>query len=141
MLKHAMAVTLQYAKNVMCLPVRRHFKSHFPALCVCQIDEACATDTYFSNVKDHDGSTCAQLYCGRKSLLTEIFGMKTDSQMPGTLMDFICKWGAITGLLSDNVKAQTSLAIKDLMCQYNIADMQSEPHQQNQNPAEKCIQE
>eukprot|EP00957_Ditylum_brightwellii_P089390 6806461-Ditylum_brightwellii.AAC.1 len=38
-IKHTMAATIQYAKNVMCLPLRRHFKSHFPALRVCQIDE------------------------------------------------------------------------------------------------------
>eukprot|EP00957_Ditylum_brightwellii_P198745 15148680-Ditylum_brightwellii.AAC.1 len=61
--------------------------------------------------------------------------------MPSTLMDFICKWGAMKGLFSDNVKAQTSMAVKGILCQYNIDDMQSEPHQQNQNPAEKYIEE
>eukprot|EP00957_Ditylum_brightwellii_P189043 14391079-Ditylum_brightwellii.AAC.1 len=61
--------------------------------------------------------------------------------MPGTLMDFICKWGTTKGLFSDNAKAQTSLAIKDILRQYNIDDMQSKLHQQNQNPAERCIQE
>eukprot|EP00957_Ditylum_brightwellii_P169535 12903204-Ditylum_brightwellii.AAC.1 len=89
-----MAATTQDAKNVMRLPMRRHFKSCFLALRVCQIDEICSTDTYFSNVKAHAGSTCAQLYCGRKSLLTAYFGVKTESQMPGTLMDFTRKWGA-----------------------------------------------
>eukprot|EP00957_Ditylum_brightwellii_P032863 2491794-Ditylum_brightwellii.AAC.1 len=34
-----MAATTQYAKNVMHLPMR-HFKSCFPALCVCWIDES-----------------------------------------------------------------------------------------------------
>eukprot|EP00957_Ditylum_brightwellii_P064045 4858477-Ditylum_brightwellii.AAC.1 len=135
-----MAATTQYAKNVMCLPMRRHFNSHFSALCVCWIDEVCAADMYFSDVKACDGSTCAQFYCGRKSLLTDIFGMKTELQMPGTLMDFIHKWVAMKGLFSDNVKAQTSLAVKDILCQYNIDDMQGEPHQQNQNPAERRIQ-
>eukprot|EP00957_Ditylum_brightwellii_P129625 9888379-Ditylum_brightwellii.AAC.1 len=78
---------MQYAKNVMNLPMRRHFKSCFPALHVCWIDE-----------------------CGRKSLLTDIFGMKTELQIPGTLMYFICTWGAMKGLLHDNAKAQTSMA-------------------------------
>eukprot|EP00957_Ditylum_brightwellii_P154003 11721872-Ditylum_brightwellii.AAC.1 len=45
------------------------------------------------------------------------------------------------GLFSDNAKAQTSLAVKDILRQYNIYDMQSKPHQQNQNPAERPIQE
>eukprot|EP00957_Ditylum_brightwellii_P022963 1733192-Ditylum_brightwellii.AAC.1 len=44
-------------------------------------------------------------------------------------------------LFSDNAKAKTSLAVKDMLCKYNIDDMQSESHQQNQNPAERCIQE
>eukprot|EP00957_Ditylum_brightwellii_P140999 10741979-Ditylum_brightwellii.AAC.1 len=61
--------------------------------------------------------------------------------MPGTLIDFMRKWGAMKGLFSDNDKAQTSMAIKDILCQYNIDGMQSEPHQQNQNPAERLIQE
>eukprot|EP00957_Ditylum_brightwellii_P104414 7952482-Ditylum_brightwellii.AAC.1 len=61
--------------------------------------------------------------------------------MPGTLMDLICKWGAMKGLFSDNAKGQTSMAVKDILRQYNIDDMQSEPHQQNHNPAKRRIQE
>jgi hypothetical protein len=34
-----------------------------------------ATDTYFANVTAHDGSTCAQLYVGKLSLLTKVLGM------------------------------------------------------------------
>eukprot|EP00957_Ditylum_brightwellii_P111153 8475795-Ditylum_brightwellii.AAC.1 len=42
---------------------------------------------------------------------------------------------------SDNTKAQTSMAVKDILRHYNIDDIQSEPHQQNPNPAERHIQE
>eukprot|EP00957_Ditylum_brightwellii_P134292 10238780-Ditylum_brightwellii.AAC.1 len=45
------------------------------------------------------------------------------------------------GLFSDNAKAQISMAVKDILHQYNIDDMQSELHRQNQNLAEICIQE
>ena len=114
-IKHTMAAATQYAKNVMRLPMRRHFKSRFPALRVRRLDEVYATDTYYSSVKAHDGSTCVQIYCGRKSMFTDIFGMKTESQMPGTLMDFIRKWGAMNGLFSYNAKAQTSLAVQDIL--------------------------
>ena len=61
--------------------------------------------------------------------------------MPGTLLDFICKWGAMDGLYSDNAKVQTSYAVQDILHQYNINDMQSEPKMQHQNPAERHIQE
>eukprot|EP00957_Ditylum_brightwellii_P010453 790949-Ditylum_brightwellii.AAC.1 len=45
------------------------------------------------------------------------------------------------GLFSDNAKAHTGLAVKYILHQCNIDDMQSEPQQQNQNPAERYIQE
>eukprot|EP00957_Ditylum_brightwellii_P161338 12284700-Ditylum_brightwellii.AAC.1 len=61
--------------------------------------------------------------------------------MSGTLMDFIHKWGAMKGLFGENAKDQTSMVIKDILHQYNIDDMQSVPHQQNQNPTERRIQE
>lgn len=99
-----MSATTQYAKNVMRLPLRRHFKSRFPALRVRGLEEVYATDTYFANVPAHDGSTCVQLYCGCTSFFTQIFGMKLQSEMPGTLMDFIRNWGAMKGLFSDTSK-------------------------------------
>ena len=83
----------------------------------------------------------AQLYCGRDSYLTDVFGMKEETEMPGTLLDFILKWGAMDGLFSDNAKVQTSYAVQDILRQYNINDMQSEPEMQHQNPAERRIQE
>eukprot|EP00957_Ditylum_brightwellii_P073069 5552735-Ditylum_brightwellii.AAC.1 len=60
--------------------------------------------------------------------------------MPGTLMDFISKWGTMKGLFSDNAKAQTIIATRNILHQYTIDGMLSEPHQQNQNPAVRCIQ-
>ena len=61
--------------------------------------------------------------------------------MPGTLMDFIQGHGAMHGLFSDNAKVETSKVVKDILWLYNIYDLQSEPHHQHQNPAERHIQE
>ena len=47
-----------------------------------------------------------QLYCGTTSLITAIFPMRNESEMPSTLLDFICKLGAPYGLFSDNAKVQ-----------------------------------
>ena len=140
-IRHTFDNTTQYAKNVVRFPMRQHFKSRFPALRVRRLDEVYATDTFFSNVKAHDGSECVQLYCGRKSYFTSTYGMKTESQMSGTLMDFIKSFGAMQGLFSDNAKAESSAAVKDILSQYCIDNMYSEPYQQNQNPAECRIQE
>jgi hypothetical protein len=66
--------------------------------------------------------------------------MTSESQFPGTLMDFIRRWEVMDGL-SDNSNAQTSKAVADILRQeYNIYDIQSEPNQQNQNFAERRIQ-
>ena len=105
------------------------------------MDEVYATEIFVSNVEAHDGSTCSQPYCGNKSSFTHVFGIKTKSDMPGTLMDFIRTFGAMKGLFSDNYKFQTGAAIKDILRQYNIDDIQSEPLQKNQNPPKRRIQE
>ena len=41
----------------------------------------------------------------------------------------------------DNVKAETSKAVREILRQYMIHDHQSEPYYQNQNYAERRIQE
>jgi len=40
------------------------------------------TDTFFANENDLDGYKTAQRYCESKSYLTDVFGMKQESQMP-----------------------------------------------------------
>jgi hypothetical protein len=139
--KATIAATTQFAKNVFRIPMRKHYKSRWPALRVPRLNEVYATDTFFANETAMDGITMAQLYCGRDSYLMDVFGMKEETQMPGTLFDFIHKWGAMDGLYSDNAKVQTSYAVQDILRQYNINDMQSEPEMQHQNPAERRIQE
>ena len=67
--------------------------------------------------------------------------MKTESQMPETLQDYIRLYGAPTGLFSDNATSETSKAIKDILRHYAIKDMQSEAYHPHQNYAERRIQE
>jgi len=84
------AVTTQYARNVYCLPFRKHFKSHFPALNVHRHQEPVATDTVYADTPAiDDGSTCAQIFVGRESLVTDVYGMKTDKEFINTLEDNI----------------------------------------------------
>ena len=99
------AATTQYAKQALRLPLRRHFKSRFPALNVQRLDEVVATDTFFAYCAAHDGSTCSQLFVGKTSYFTTCMGMTTDAEFPGALMDFIQSFGAMSGLFSDNAKA------------------------------------
>ena len=84
---------------------------------------------------------CAQLYVGKKSGLTEVFGMTTESQFAETLQDFIRKWGAPDILMSDNAKSEISKTVKKILREYCVKSQQSEAGQQNQNLAENCIGE
>ena len=72
-IQNTMTATTQYTRQTMCLPLQRHYISRFPALKVQCLDEDVATDTYFANVAAQDGSTCAQSYVGKVSLLTKAF--------------------------------------------------------------------
>ena len=121
--------------------MRMHYKSRFPALNVTRFRETYATDTFFSSEKALGGFMCAQLYVGKTSTFTVIYGMKSETQMPETLQDFIRQFGAPTGLYSDNAKVETGKAIKEILRHYAIKDMQSEAYHQHQNYAERRIQE
>ena len=60
--------------------MRQHFKSRFPAANVRRRNEPVATDTVFSDVPAvDDGSKCAQLFVGTKSLVADVYGMKNRS--------------------------------------------------------------
>ena len=135
------AATTQFAKNTVRLPMRAHFMPRFPALNVRRLQEVFATDTFFSATEAHDGSKMCQLFVGKKSYFTEVVPMTQKSEFPNALKDFVRKHGAMQGLMSDNAPEQISDQVHQILRQYNIKDMQSEPYQQNQNPAERRIQE
>jgi hypothetical protein len=140
--------TTQFCRLDNRLPLRKHFKTRFPAANIPRRNEIVATDTFFSDIQAHDdgilghgGATMVQLYTGIKSLITAIFPMKSESEMPGTLLDFIRKFGAPNGLFSDNAKVQIGKTVQTILRMYAIDDLQSEPHHQHQNPAERRIQD
>jgi hypothetical protein len=140
--------TSQYARMDTRLPLRKHFKTRFPAANVSRLNETVATDTFFSDIPAHDdgiyghgGATMIQLFCGTTSLLTAGYPMKTGDEMAGTLEDFIRSFGAPNALFSDNAKNQIGKAVREILRMYAIKDFQCEPHHQHQNPAERRIQE
>jgi hypothetical protein len=143
-----LAATTQFYRASSRLPLRKHFKTRFPAANVNRLDETVATDTFFSDTPAHDdgimghgGATMIQLYVGKTSQRTEGFPMQTESQMPGTLEDFIRKVGAPNVLFSDNAKVQIGAKVRNILRHYSIKDQQCEPHHQHQNYAERRIQE
>ena len=146
-IKKTLAGTTQYYRAVdYGHKMRRHFKTRFPAANISRLNEDVATDTLFSETPAHDdgipghgGCEMMQIYTGTTSRLTEGFPMASETDIPDTLNDMIRKRGAMNRLISDNAKAATSKAIKEILNWYKIRDWQSEPEYQNQNPAERRI--
>ena len=102
--------------------MRQHFKTHFPAANVHQLNETIATDTFFSNVPTHNdgilghgGATMVQIFTGITSHLTEAILMNAKSSFPDMLKDFIRKWGAPNALFSDNAWEQTPTKVMDIL--------------------------
>ena len=95
-------------------------------------------DGGFSNTPAIDGGeTSAQVFVGTESLVTDVYGMKSGKQFVNTLLDNITKRGAMTKLVTDSAKVETSNKVNDVLRHLSIGAWQSELHMQHQNPAER----
>ena len=89
--------------------IKKHFKSRNPVFNIPRRSEAVATDTIFSDTPAvDDGSTMAQFFCGRDTLVCDAYGIKSTKQFINTLSDNIRKWGAMDTLISDGGKYEIS---------------------------------
>ena len=140
-LTHTLSNTTQLAKNYFRLPLRRHFKSRFPQLNRNRLRETYATDTFFSSVTSIWSFTCAQLFSGKDSMFTKVYGMSTEAEGVVALETFVAEVGAPYHIISDNAKMQIGDAWKQVLRKYNISASTTEPHHPHQNPAERRIQE
>ena len=114
--------------------IKKHFKSRNPVFNIPRRSEAVATDTiFFDTPAVDDGSTMAQFFCGRDTLVCDAYGIKSTKQFINTLSDNIRKWGAMDTLISDGGKYEISKQVTDLLCSLFIQDYQSEPYHQHQN--------
>ena len=117
--------------------IKKHFKSRNPVFNIPRRSEAFATDTIFSDTPAvDDGSTMAQFFCGRDTLVCDAYGIKSTRQFINTLSDNIRKRGAMDTLISDGGKYEISKRVTDLLRSLFIQDYQSEPYHQHQNKAE-----
>ena len=72
--------------------IKKHFKSRNPVFNIPRRSEAVATDTIFSDTPAvDDGSTMAQFFCGRDTLVCDAYGIKSTKQFINTLSDNIRK--------------------------------------------------
>ena len=117
--------------------IKKHFKSRNPVFNIPRCSEAVATDTIFSDTPAvDDGSTMAQFFCGRDTLVCDAYGIKSTKQFINTLSDNIRKRGAMDTIISDGGNYEISKRVTDLLRSLFIQDYQSEPYHQHQNKAE-----
>ena len=128
-IRETLEKTTQHYKADQRVPMRKHFRSHFPAANVRCLPEWYSTNTFISDVPAHDdgipghgGCRLVQIYGSLDSDLLAGYPMSSESELPTTLKDFIRDYGAMEGLKSDNAKSETSFKMKDLFRMYIIKD-------------------
>ena len=103
--------------------IKKYFKSRNLVLNISRRSEDVATDTIFSDTPTvDDGSTMAQFFCGRDTLVCDAYGIKSTKQFINTLSDNIRKWGAMDTLISDGGKYEISKRVTDLLHSLFIQD-------------------
>ena len=77
--------------------LKKHFKSRNPVFNIPRRNEPVATDTIFSDTPAiNDGSTMAQFFVGRDTLVCDAYGIKSQKQFINTLYENIRFRGAMT---------------------------------------------
>ena len=94
----------------------RSTSSPGPVFKIPRRNEAVATDTIFSDTPAiNDGSTLAQFFIGRDTLVCDAYGIKSQKQFISTLYDNIRIRGAMTTLITDGGRYEISKKIADLL--------------------------
>ena len=97
-----------------------------------------ATATIYCDTPGVDnGATCAQFCVGLQKKFCDNYGVKSDSQFIESLYNIIRTQGAMDALICEQDKAETSNQVKEILRHLLIKEWQTEPHFQNQNPAER----
>ena len=127
--------TTQWAVASTRYPMRKHFKSTFPAFNIPRRSEEVDTDTIFKDTPN-SGVTMALIFVGKRTLVTDVYPLKSPKQFVNTLEDNIRFRGAMTELISDYATVEISNKVNDILRMYHSSSWNSQPYHQNQNPAE-----
>ena len=115
--------TTQFYRAPMAKLLKKHFKFPYPVCNVQRRQEVVATDTVHSDKPAVDnGSKVAQIFVGAKSLVTDVYSIKTKKQFVNTLQDMIRTHGAPTKLTSDHAQVEISNRVHDILRYLFIED-------------------
>ena len=84
----------------------------------------------------NDGSTMAQFFVGKDTLVCDAYGIKSQKQFINTLYANIKSRGAMNTIITDGGKYEISKKVADLLRCLFIKQYESEPYHQHQNKAE-----
>jgi hypothetical protein len=142
------ASTQFYRAHEWTKKIKRHYKSRFPGANVERVNETVSMDTAYMEVKatadgitGHGGALGFQLFVGNESKHLAVYLVKTDGEFPRCLGEYTRTHGAAKKMFCDNAKAQNSEEVKEFYRNFGIEDGNSEPYYQNQNHAEREIQD
>jgi hypothetical protein len=140
-IKETFKRTTQLARMPSGTTLKRAFKSSNPYFNVLRRHEAVACDIIYADEPAVDnGSKSAVIFVGRDTNVVDAYGIKSDKEFVNTLEDNIRDRGAPDKLISDRAQVEISSKVKDILRALFISAWQSEPHQQQQNYAERMIQ-
>jgi hypothetical protein len=120
---------------------RQHRKQRVQALHPKRIEGRTDSDTFFSSVKSIRNFGCVQIFYSVLHRYIFVRGMRKESESHGAYQDLVRELGAPNILLTDN--AQTQVGKKWTRTSRDNATRQIKiaPHNQNQNNAERKIQD
>src|SRR5688500_15076677 len=119
-----------------CESPRQHRKQRLQALHPRRIEGRTDSNTFFSTIQSVQGHTCIQIFILLLSKFIYIHLMKRKSTSHGAYQDFICKVGAPNLLHTNNLKTQTGDKWRQISRVNVTEQINSAPHDQNQNHSE-----
>ncbi|MGH3053473.1 MAG: hypothetical protein ACRDL7_00670, partial [Gaiellaceae bacterium] len=118
-----------------------HVKSRMPGLRWPRQNEIVCSDTYFPSIPSDRGNTCSQIFVGDTSDRWETYPMKTENQNGIALQDYTRQHGCPNIIMSDNAQSQIGQLWTNHCRTHCICSKTTEPHQPQQNKAERRIQD
>ena len=142
--KETFRKTTQFASNVMAgEKIRQTLKAPYPATNIPRRNEGLASDSVKAAVAAIGSNGCryCQLFVGTKSLVADVYLMKSTSQFVATLQDVIRERGAPNILITDSANDERSKVVLEILRSLVIKAWASEAKYQHQNPAERRWQQ
>ena len=108
--------TAQYGRTPTSTVLKTNYKSHFLSMNASRCNGPVDTDTVYRDTPAiDDGSTSAQIFAGKNTLLTDEHGMKSDKEFDSVLSDNVRQHSAIDKPIRYRVQAEIMNKVKYML--------------------------